>query len=101
MYHVLLFVIVALVCRKHRSIGTISYAHERLHMHNIRTLNLDKMLFESDRQIVNNCRMDIRAFARLYHLLKIEGRLKANRNMSVKEIVITSFISLPIIRKIG
>ena len=65
MYHVLLFVIVALVCRKHRSIGTISYAHERLHMHNIRTLNLDKMLFESDRQIVNNCRMDIRAFARL------------------------------------
>ena len=58
MYHVLLFVIVALVCRKHKNRGILSYAHERLHRHNIRTLNLDKMLFESDRQNMDNCRMD-------------------------------------------
>ena len=62
MYHVLLFVIVALVCRKHKNRGTISYGYERFHIHNIRTLNLNKMLFESDTQSVDNCRMDIRAF---------------------------------------
>ena len=46
------------------------------------------MLFESDRQSVENCRMDKITFAKLCHLLKTEGRLKENRNMSVEEMVI-------------
>ena len=73
MYYALLFVIMALLCRKHRNKGSLSYAHERLHMHNIKALNFDKMLFKSDRQNVDNCRMDSRAFSRLCYLLKIEG----------------------------
>ena len=80
--------IVAVLCRKHRNRGTLSYTHERLHRHNIRALNLDKMLFVSDRQSVDNCIMDRRAFSRLCCLLKTERRLKANRNMSVEEMFI-------------
>ena len=49
------------------------------------------MLFQSDRQSVENCRMDKRTFAKLCHLLKTKGRLKENRNMSVEEMVISFF----------
>ena len=44
----------ALACKKHKNRGTISYAHERLHRHNIGILNLDKMLFKSDKHSVDN-----------------------------------------------
>ena len=47
------------------------------------------MLFESDRQSVENCMMDRRTFAKLCQLLKTEGMLKENRNMSVEEMVIS------------
>ena len=70
MYHVLLFLIVTLSYRKGKNRGRISYAHEQLHKHNIKTLNLDKMLFKSDRQSVENCRMGKRIFAKLCQLLK-------------------------------
>ena len=49
MYHVLLFLTVALNSRKGTNRGKISYAYERLHRHSIMSLNLDKMLFQSDR----------------------------------------------------
>ena len=91
MYHVLLFMTVALSSRKSTHGGKISYAHERLHRHSIRSLNLDKMVFQSDRQSVKNCRMDKRTFAKLCQLLKIERMLKENRNMSVEEMVINFF----------
>ena len=88
-YHVLLFMIVAFNSTKGKNGGRISYGHERLYRHHIRSLNLDKMLFQSDKQSVENCRMDRRTFAKLCQLLKIEGMLKENRNMSVKEMVIS------------
>ena len=47
------------------------------------------MLFQSDRQNVENCMMDRRTFAKLCQLLKTEGMLKKNTNMSVEEIVIS------------
>ena len=47
------------------------------------------MLFESDRPNVENCRMDKRTFAKLCQLLKTEGKLKENRNMSVEEMIIS------------
>ena len=97
MYHVLLSLFVTLSLKKGNNRGGISYAHERLHRHNIRTLNLNKMLFESDRQSVENYRMNKRTFAKLCHLLKTGGRLKENRNISVEEMVISFFASLPII----
>ena len=86
-----LFVIVILACRKHRNRDSISYAYERLDRHNIMTLNLYKMLFESDRLSVDNCRLDMKAFAMLCHLLKIEWSLKENGNMSVEEMVINKW----------
>ena len=91
MYHVLLFFIVALSSRKGKNGARISYGHERLHRHHIRSLNLDKMLFQNDKQSVENCRMDRKTFARLCQLLKTEGMLKENRNMSVEEMVISLF----------
>ena len=47
------------------------------------------MVFQSNGQSVENCRMDRRTFAKLYQLLKIEGMLKENRNMNVEEMVIS------------
>ena len=46
------------------------------------------MLFQNDRQNVENCMMDRRTFAKLCQLLKTKGMLKENRNMSVEEMVI-------------
>ena len=88
-YHVLFFMIVVLSSRKGKNGARISYGHERLHRHHIRSLNLDKMLFSNDRQRVENCRMDRRTFAKLCQLLKIEGILKENRNMIIEEMVIS------------
>ena len=76
MYHVLLFLIVTLSSRKSTNRGRISYAHERLHRHSIRSLNLDKMLFQSDRQSVENYRMDRRTFKKLCQLLKTEKNVE-------------------------
>ena len=47
------------------------------------------MLFQSDKQSVENCRMDRKTFVKLCQLLKTEGMLKENRNMSVEEMVIS------------
>ena len=85
----LLFMIVAFSSTKGKNGGRISYGHERLHRYHIRSLNLDKMLFQNDKQSVENCRMDRKTFARLCQLLKTEGMLKENRNMSVEEMVIS------------
>ena len=90
MHHVLLFMIVVLSFRKGKNNGRISYDHERLYRHHIKSLNLNKMLFQSDRQSIDNCRMDMRTFTKLCQLLKIERMLKENRNMSIKEMVISS-----------
>ena len=89
MYHVLLFMTIVLNSRKVRNRDRITYGHEQLYRHHIRSLNLDKMLFQSDKQSVENCRMDRRTFAKLCQLLKTEGMLKENRNMSVEEMVIS------------
>ena len=74
--------------RKLKNRGRISYAHEALDRHNIMFLNLGKMVFESDRESVDNCKMDRRVFVRLCHLLK-RRKIEVNRNMSVEEIVIS------------
>ncbi|XVF43475.1 hypothetical protein PTKIN_Ptkin02bG0043000 [Pterospermum kingtungense] len=46
------------------------------------------MVFESDKQCFDNCRMDTRIFAKLYNLLKTNGGLKEYRNMSIEEMLV-------------
>ncbi|XVE89435.1 hypothetical protein DITRI_Ditri19aG0201100 [Diplodiscus trichospermus] len=48
------------------------------------------MIFESDVQSIDNCRMDRRAFTKLCHLLETQGRLKASKNMGTEEMVASS-----------
>ncbi|XVF69313.1 hypothetical protein PTKIN_Ptkin11bG0070800 [Pterospermum kingtungense] len=47
------------------------------------------MGFESDRQSIENCRMDRRCFTKLCYLLKTEGRLETSKNMSVEETLVS------------
>ncbi|GMI86573.1 hypothetical protein HRI_002326600 [Hibiscus trionum] len=89
MFQMLMLVAIALIFRKYKTRSKIRYAHEKLHRHNIRSINLHKIIFESDRQSVDNCRMDRRAFLKLCHLLKCHGGLKESRHMCMKEMVIT------------
>ncbi|XVF60353.1 hypothetical protein PTKIN_Ptkin08bG0038200 [Pterospermum kingtungense] len=91
MIYVMLFMVVAMAARKCRNRRMLSYAHQTLHRHQIRSLNLDKMVFESDRQSLVNCRMDRRTFAKLCHLVKTVRGLKETRNMSVEEMVVNFF----------
>lgn len=53
----------------------------------IRSLNMHKMLFESDVACVDNCRMDLRSFHKLCMLLTAHGGLKPTKNMEVEELV--------------
>ena len=53
----------------------------------IRSLNMHKMLFESDVACVDNCQIDLRSFHKLCMLLTIHGRLKYTKNMKVEELV--------------
>ncbi|XVF45324.1 hypothetical protein PTKIN_Ptkin02bG0196700 [Pterospermum kingtungense] len=46
------------------------------------------MVFESDRQSLDNCRMDRRTFAKLCHLVRTIGGLKETKHMSVEEMVV-------------
>ncbi|KAG6508933.1 hypothetical protein ZIOFF_034315 [Zingiber officinale] len=68
---------------------SISYAYQALSRYNIRSINLNEMSFYSDRQCVDNCRMDRRSLAKLCYLLTTDGKLKGNRNMSISELVIS------------
>ncbi|XP_019162170.1 PREDICTED: uncharacterized protein LOC109158726 [Ipomoea nil] len=47
------------------------------------------MVFESDVQCVDNCRMDRRALAKLCDLLRTHGNLKDSRNATIDEMVIS------------
>ena len=51
--------------RSHRFRKSITYANHTYSRHNIRSINLTQMVFHSDRQCVDNCRMDRRALAKL------------------------------------
>ncbi|GMJ03048.1 hypothetical protein HRI_003974000 [Hibiscus trionum] len=89
MFQMLMLVVIALILGKYKNRPKICYAHEKLYRHNIRTLNLQKIVFESDRQSVDNCRMDRRTFFKLCHLLKSQGGLKESRYLCIEEMVIT------------
>ncbi|XVF88289.1 hypothetical protein PTKIN_Ptkin19aG0038200 [Pterospermum kingtungense] len=55
----------------------------------IRSMSLGKMVFVSDKQSIENCRMDRKCFTKLCHLLKSEGRLETSKNMSVEETLVS------------
>ncbi|XVF42023.1 hypothetical protein PTKIN_Ptkin01aG0327100 [Pterospermum kingtungense] len=88
MIYVMLFMVVAMTAKKRRNKCRLSYAHQAIHRHQIRSLNLDKIVFESDRQSLDNYRMDRRTFAKLCHLVRTVGGLKEARHMFVEEMVV-------------
>ena len=89
--NMMLFIEVFLVVRRssHMFWKSITYADHTYSRHNIRSINLTQMVFHSDRQCVDNCRMDRRALAKLCYLLRTHGNLKENRNMSINELVVS------------
>ncbi|XVF56316.1 hypothetical protein PTKIN_Ptkin06aG0109000 [Pterospermum kingtungense] len=94
LYHILLFILLWELRSKTRSrVRDRTYCHQTLRGQQIRSMNLQKIVFESDRQSIENCRMDRRSFRKLCYLLKTDGHLEDNRNMSVEEMV-TSFLHI-------
>ena len=94
-YNVILCIEVFLAVRRrsHRFRKSITYVDHTYNRHNIRSINLTQMVFHSERQCVDNCRMDRRALVKLGHFLRSHGNLKENRNMFINELVV-SFIHI-------
>ncbi|KAG6487569.1 hypothetical protein ZIOFF_056157 [Zingiber officinale] len=84
-----LAMVLAIKRRSARLRRSISYAYHALSRYNIRSININEMTFHSDRQCVDNCRMDRRSLSKLCYLLTTRGKLKGNRNMSINELVIS------------
>ncbi|KAG6482883.1 hypothetical protein ZIOFF_059522 [Zingiber officinale] len=84
-----LAMVLAIKRRSARLRRSISYAYHALSRYNIRSININEMSFDSDRQCVDNCRMDRRSLSKLCYLLTTRGKLKGNRNMSINELVIS------------
>ncbi|KAG6487830.1 hypothetical protein ZIOFF_056566 [Zingiber officinale] len=84
-----LAMVLAIKKRSARLRRSISYAYHALSRYNIRSININEMAFHSDRQCVDNCRMDRRSLSKLCYLLTTRGKLKGNRNMSINELVIS------------
>lgn len=86
----LLLLAVVLANKRRARFGrSISYTNQALSRYNIRSINLNEMVFHSDRQCVDNCRMDRRSLDKLCSLLTTHGKLKGNKNMSISELVIS------------
>ena len=87
----MLFIEVFLAVRRrsHRFRKSITYADHTYNRHNIRSIYLTQMVFHSDRQCVDNCKMDKRVLAKLCYLLRTHGNLKENRNMPTNELVVS------------
>ncbi|KAG6502968.1 hypothetical protein ZIOFF_035257 [Zingiber officinale] len=83
-----LAMVLAIKRRSARLRRSISYAYHALSRYNIRSININEMAFHSDRQCVDNCRMDRRSLSKLCYLLTTRGKLKGNRNISINELVI-------------
>ncbi|XP_019158456.1 PREDICTED: uncharacterized protein LOC109155190 [Ipomoea nil] len=89
MFNMLMFLAMTLVLRRRKFRRTLTYADQTASRHNIRSLNLQKMVFESDVQCVDNCIMDRRTLAKLCDLLRTHGNLKDSRNATIDEMVIS------------
>ncbi|XVF59300.1 hypothetical protein PTKIN_Ptkin07bG0264600 [Pterospermum kingtungense] len=85
MIYLMLFLVAAIHIRKRKNRRRISYANKTFERHCIRSLNSYKMVFESDTQSLDNCRMDRRTFGKLCQLLKTMGELKESNNMTIEE----------------
>ncbi|KAJ0018433.1 hypothetical protein Pint_09910 [Pistacia integerrima] len=78
-----------------RAIGRhpIRYVANRIERHNVRSLNLQNMVLDSDTQCLENCRMDVKSFDKLCHLLKSIGGLASTKNTTIEEMV-ASFLHI-------
>lgn len=65
----------------------LGWERDSVYRQYIRSMNLEKIVFDSDLASVEHIRMDRRAFHELCHLLKMQQRLKSSKNMDVEEIV--------------
>ena len=72
----LLAIVLAIRIRSSKFRRSIKYVDGSLSRHNIRSINLNEMVFHNDRQYVDNCRMDMRALAKLCYMLTTHGKLK-------------------------
>ncbi|KAG6486771.1 hypothetical protein ZIOFF_055351 [Zingiber officinale] len=59
-----LAMVLAIKRRSARLRRSISYAYHALSRYNIRSININEMAFDSDRQCIDNCRMDRRVLKR-------------------------------------
>ncbi|OMO94077.1 hypothetical protein CCACVL1_06181 [Corchorus capsularis] len=88
MFAMLLFLALSIIVRRRRAMRRrISYSGQFMHRHNIRSLTMNRMVFDNDIMSMDNCRMDRRALAKLCHLLRTVGKLKDNRNSTVEMMV--------------
>lgn len=85
MYFVYLVMLVALVLNKKKKKGVMGNREDTITRHTIKAIHLQKMVFDSDKQCLGNCRMDQKSFSKLCHLLRIVGGLKDN--MDVEEML--------------